>query len=77
MSRVEASTLHGSLLLIKKKAFMVKVGSKIWGGVRTRTYRAKFKYNGADYNFSLTDPTVRDAFVGKEEGDYPLTDVYA
>ncbi len=54
----------------------MEVGSRIWEGVRSRTYRGNFKYNGTFYSLSVTNPAVRDAFARKDEGEYPLTDVY-
>ena len=76
MSPAEAETLQNSLLLIKKKDFTVEVGSSTWDGRTKRIYRGKFDYKGTHYNFSLTDPAARAAFSAKDEGDYPLTDVY-
>jgi hypothetical protein len=76
MSSAEASTARNSLLLIKNKDFTIEVGSRIWDGVKSRTYRGNFQYNGTYYSFSLTDPTARKAVEGKDEGEYPLNDVY-
>lgn len=76
ISSEEASTVKNSLLLIKKKDFTVEVGSKIWDGVKSRTYRGRFTYNGTPYSLSVTDPTARDAFALKDEGEYQLADVY-
>lgn len=61
-------------MLIKPDNLNVKVGRHYWTG--KKTYRATFDYNGTHHNLSVTDPIARDAFVGKEEGGYPLTDVY-
>jgi hypothetical protein len=76
ISPEEASTLNNSLFLIKKKDFTVEVGSKMWDGVKSRTYRGNFKYNGTPYSLSVTDPAVRDAFARKDEGPCQLRDVY-
>jgi len=76
MSDVEAETLDSSLFLIKRKDFAVEVGTSTWDGKTKKTCRGKFDYKGTHYNFSLTDPVVRDAFSAKMEGDYPLNDVY-
>lgn len=76
ISREEAATFGNSLMLIHKKDFTVEVTSRIWDGVRSRTYRGKFDHNGAHYNLSVTDPVVRDVFQEHKEGDYPLKDVY-
>ena len=74
ISHAEAFALRDSLLLIKPDNLNVKVGRHYWTG--KKTYRAAFDYNGTHHNLSVTDPIARDAFVGKEEGGYPLTDVY-
>jgi hypothetical protein len=76
ISQAEASTLHDSLVLVKKKTFVVEVGSKTWEGRTTKTYRGTFKYNGSDYSLSLTDPVATSAFAAKHEGEYELNDVY-
>lgn len=76
MSPAEAATLENSLLLIKKKAFTVEVGTSSWNGRTKRIYRGKFDYKGIQHNFSLTDPVARSAFSTKQEGDHPLNDVY-
>jgi hypothetical protein len=70
----EAFALGDSLLLIKPDNFNVEVGRHYWTG--KTTYRAAFDYNGTHHNLSLTDPVARDRFSTKEEGAYPLTDVY-
>jgi hypothetical protein len=76
MSAAEAARLRNSLLLVKKKAFTVVVGSSTWDGVTRRIYRGQFDYRGTHHNFSLTDPAALRAFSAKQEGDYPLNDVY-
>jgi hypothetical protein len=74
ISQAEAATLKNSLLLIKKKNFTVEIGRNYFTG--KKTYRGKFDYKGTHHSFSLTDPVARDAFAAKEEGDYPLEDIY-
>jgi hypothetical protein len=76
MSPAEAATLQNSLLLIRKRDFIVQVGNSTWDGKTKRTYRGKFDYRGTLHNLSLTDPVARNAFSSKEEGEYPLNDVY-
>lgn len=76
ISPAEAATLQNSLLLIKKRDFTVEVASSTWDGRTKRIYRGKFDYRGTNHNFSLTDPAARGAFSAREEGDYPLNDVY-
>lgn len=74
ISQAEAATLRSSLLLIKKNNFTVVVARNPFSG--KRIYRGDFNYKGTHHNFSLTDPVVRNAFESREEGDYPLHDVY-
>ena len=74
ISHAEATTVHDSLLLIKPGNFAVEVGRNHWTG--RKSYRGKFEYNGTHHNLSVTDPIVRDAFAGEDEGDYPLNDSY-
>lgn len=76
ISQSEAFTLQDSLVLIKRKEFIVEVGSKSWGGKTTKTYRGKFKYKGTDYCLNITDPLVTAAFKASDEGEYALANVY-
>jgi hypothetical protein len=74
MSADEAATLQSSLLLIKCDEFTVEsLTSRFREG---RAYRGRFFYREKYYNFSLTDPLVREKFDSQQEGDYPLDDVY-
>jgi len=74
ISETEASGLDDSLVLIKPDSFSVEVGQHYWTG--KKTYRASFDYEGTHHNLSLTDPIARDAFTAKDEGSYPLADLY-
>jgi hypothetical protein len=74
MSQEEAATVDNSLLLIRPDNFRIQVGTNYW--TRKKYYRGKFEYNGSHHSLSITDPAVRDAFAGKQEGDYPLNDAY-
>jgi hypothetical protein len=76
ISSEEASTVRKSLFLIGERCFTVGVRSKIWDGVKSRTYRGSFNYYGTEYNLSVTDPAVRNALARKPEGNYPFADVY-
>lgn len=76
ISQSEASTLHDSLVLIKRKNFVVEVGSKTWQGRTSKTYRGNFKYKGTDYSLSLTDPVATEVFSTKDGGEYELNNVY-
>jgi hypothetical protein len=74
MSADEAATLESSLLLIKCDEFTVEA---LTGRYREgRIYRGRFFYREKYYNFSLTDPAIRERFDSRQEGDYPLDDVY-
>jgi hypothetical protein len=73
-SRAEGAALHDSLLLIKPDHVNVEVGLNHW--TLKRTYRTSFNYSGTHHKLSLTDPVAIDAFSEKEEGVYPLIDVY-
>ena len=68
--------MHNSLLLIKSEKFAVEVSTSCWDGVTKRNYRGKFKYNGIFYNLRTTDPAVWPAYRAKEEGEYPLGNVF-
>jgi hypothetical protein len=74
ISQAEAATAHDSLVLIKPENFNLEIGKNYWTG--RKSYRGKFEYNGAHHNLSVTDPVVRDAFAARQEGDYPLNEVY-
>lgn len=76
MSPEQAATQPNSLVLIKKKHFLVEVGSNTWNGRTKRKYRGKFEYKGTHYSLSLTDPIARTAFASKPEGDYAVDDLY-
>ena len=72
--QVEAAKIHDSLVLIRPEHFIVEIGRNYWTG--RKSYRGKFEYNATHYNLSVTDPVARGAFATKQEGDYPLNDVY-
>jgi len=74
ISQAEAAAVRNSLVLIRPENFSVQVA----GNYRNdrKKFRGAFTYNGASYNLSVTDPVVRDVFGAKEEGEYPLNDVY-
>ncbi len=70
----EAKGLESSLLLIKSDEVTVEALS---GRFREgRVYRGRFFYDEKYYNFSLTDPMIRERFDLQPEGDYRLGDVY-
>jgi hypothetical protein len=74
ISQTEAATVHDSLVLIRPENFSVEVGRNYWTG--KKSFRGTFSYNGTRHNLSVTDPVARDVFGPKEEGHYPLNDVY-
>jgi hypothetical protein len=74
ISHLESTKIQDSLLLIRPDNFMVEIGRNHWTG--RKTFRAKFEYKHTHYNLSVTDPVARNAFANREEGDYPLSDVY-
>jgi hypothetical protein len=41
-----------------------------------RRVRAEFRYQGVLYGLIVTDPVAERAFLGKDDGEYPLTDTY-
>jgi hypothetical protein len=69
-----ASCLNGSLLLVHVEDFEVEVGINHFS--RKQTFRGKFTYNDVHHNFSVTDPSARDAFGSKGDGNYPVGDAY-
>ena len=74
MSANEAATLKDSLLLIKSDELTVEaLSSRFREG---RAYRGRFFYRQKYYNFSVTDPMVREKFDSQPEGDYRLENVY-
>jgi hypothetical protein len=72
ISEGEAFTLQNSLALIKPDNFSVEVGPHYYTG--KRTYRARFAFNGTNYNVSLTDPVATNKYAA--DGSYLLKDVY-
>ena len=41
-----------------------------------KSFRGSFNYKGNYHSLSMTDPVARQAFGAKEEGSYPLDDIY-
>ena len=70
----EAATLESSLLLVRSEEFTVEALSCRFR--EGRAYRGRFFYREKYYNFSLTDPLVRETFDTQPEADYRLEDVY-
>ena len=76
MSRQDAANFDYSLVLLKRKEFVVEVGTSTWDGSTKRTYRDKFRYEGVSYSLKITDPVARAAFKSKDIGNHVLNDVY-
>jgi hypothetical protein len=68
-----ASTLQTSLVLIRPTNLQIKVGSEgfFW---RKRRARANFSLNGLPYSLSLTDVLMRQTYLAKPDGLYPVAD---
>ncbi|MGJ5044630.1 dual OB domain-containing protein [Bradyrhizobium sp. SZCCHNRI1058] len=68
-----AKTLDGSLLLIEPSQLELVVGEESkFGGGTVRKVRAKFKLNGTDYNFVVTDPWIETKYFAKPNGSYAV-----
>ena len=65
-----------SLFLIRPHNLNVQV--QVEGGMygQRRRVRADFTFNGARYNFIVTDPVAEQAFLRNPNGVSPLNDVY-
>jgi hypothetical protein len=73
---VHAATLRSSLSLVRPETFSIAVGWQSVQGLDRKVCWGKFTYNTEEYVLKLTHPDVSKAFQPKEEGDYPLEDVY-
>lgn len=72
-----ASQLQGSLFLVRPETINIQV--QVEGGMfgpAKRRVRADFRYSGVGYNFIVTDPVAEQAFLRRDNGVYPLNDVY-
>ena len=74
MTASEASSLNSSLLFIEVENFTVEALSNRFR--EGRAYRGRFFHREKYYNFSVTDPGIREMFDSQEEGDYSLENVY-
>ncbi|WP_162601783.1 dual OB domain-containing protein [Occallatibacter savannae] len=63
---------EGSLMLIKPDVLNVEISFNPFKN--TNNIRAGLTYNGDYYNFSITDPKLRDTFRGRSQGEYPIED---
>lgn len=53
---------HQSLYLIRPKDFRFLVKTSTWEGIDKKQVRGVFKYNGQEYDFSMTDPLIRKKY---------------
>jgi hypothetical protein len=76
--RVEAaSTAQHSLVLIAPEALTIQVREE--GGEfdhPRRRLRARFQYRREAYCLPVTDPVAERAYLAREDGDYPVSEVY-
>jgi hypothetical protein len=69
--------LTRSLYLVRPENIIVRV--QFEGGTfapAKRRVRADFGYNGIAYRFMVTDPIAERAFLAREDGLFPLNNVY-
>ncbi|MBI5427046.1 MAG: hypothetical protein HZA02_02070 [Nitrospinae bacterium] len=73
----QASSLLGSLTLIKLKSLVIQVAieGKEFGNPRRRV-RASFEYHNEYYDLVVTDPVVEEEFLARTDSNYPLSDAY-
>ncbi len=77
VSQTDAARLSSSLYLIRPETLNVHV--QVEGGMfgpSKRRVRADFRYNGTRYNFIVTDPIAEQAFLPRDEGVFPVNNVY-
>jgi hypothetical protein len=66
-----AKTLDGSLLLIEPSQLALVVAAEsTYGGGSVRRVRARFTFDGIDYNFVVTDPSIEAEYLAKPDGSY-------
>ena len=53
----------------------VQTEGAMYGRAKKRV-RADFRYNGTGYNFIVTDPIAEQAFLPRDEGVFPVDNVY-
>jgi len=76
VSHREAAKLIDSLVLIHRAHFTVNVSSSTWGGRTKKNYHGRFRYKGMNYGLKLTDPSVTNAAIFQNDGNYPLDNAY-
>jgi hypothetical protein len=73
-----ASGIGSSLMLIHVDTLQLDVlaATNVRFGYSRRQVRGRFHWRAEEYCLSVTDPTVEDAFVGREEGRFVLGPSY-
>jgi hypothetical protein len=66
----QAAEMNSSLALIAPETVAMRVHSE---GGKPRV-RARFRYGGSSYVFSVTDPFAEWAWLAKPDGEYPVPD---
>lgn len=71
-----AEELDHSLLLIRPEDFVIEVATEgaAFGNPK-RKVRARFRYEGDDYRWAVTDPVIEREYLRRENGEYELDDV--
>jgi hypothetical protein len=77
VAQIHAAQLISSLFLIRPESLIVQVQTEggMFGRVKKRV-RADFRYNGTGYNFIVTDPVAEQVFLLRDEGVFPVNNVY-
>jgi hypothetical protein len=77
VAQIHAAQLSSSLFLIRPETLNVQVQAEggMYGRAKKRV-RADFRYNGTRYNFIVTDPVAEQAFLQRDEGVFPVNNVY-
>ncbi len=64
-----AERVRGSLLLIKPKKLVIRVGVEFW----ERKARAEFQYGQLLYGIAITDSAAEAHYLAKDNGQYPVS----
>lgn len=77
VAQIDAARLTSSLYLIKPETLNVRAQTEggMFGPAKKRV-RADFRYNGMGYSFVVTDPVAEQAFLPRDEGAFPVNNVY-
>lgn len=72
----QAAELRSSLALVRPEKFSIEVGCRNTNGFETKVCWGKFTYNSENYTLKLTHPDVVKTYQAKDEGNYPIEDLY-